>query len=127
MVLTDLQQVKSIDTDVPSRIRSNSDETPQSVIHAPKDFKEFVGVAIFDEPAVELLWTNIKPQNEENRPPSAQWSTPSPIQRSDFAILPSDAAKTEAIVSTKVSRDIRMTPLMTSTGAFTNATIDIPT
>ncbi|KAI9751183.1 MAG: hypothetical protein M1835_001253 [Candelina submexicana] len=86
--------VKSIDTDISNRIRSDSDETPQSVIHAPQDFKEF---------------------SEENRPPSAKWSTPSPIQRSDFTILSSDGKKSEAIVSTKISLHSPVSPPPLST------------
>ena len=40
--LTESQQVKTIDTAVPARPRSDSDQTPQSVIHAPQGFRQLV-------------------------------------------------------------------------------------
>lgn len=38
----DTWDLQTIDTSVPARPRSTSDGTPQSVIHAPEGFKEFV-------------------------------------------------------------------------------------
>jgi hypothetical protein len=39
-------QLSRLDTAVPARMRTDSDDGPQSVIHAPANFKTFVSVAL---------------------------------------------------------------------------------
>ncbi|KAI9682342.1 MAG: hypothetical protein M1817_000396 [Caeruleum heppii] len=59
--------VNSIDTTVPNRPRSGSDTTPQSVIHAPRNFKDFESEDVV-----------------RRSPAIGERRTPSPSHRSDF-------------------------------------------
>ncbi|KAI9817090.1 MAG: hypothetical protein M1827_001202 [Pycnora praestabilis] len=82
-------KLKSIDTTILNSTRSDSDETPQSVIHAPPDFKDF---------------------NEDSRPPSTRWSTPSPTHKTDVPKVSPKASKLDSKSSIKNSANSPLSP-----------------
>ncbi|KAI9815833.1 MAG: hypothetical protein M1832_005247 [Thelocarpon impressellum] len=93
--------VNTIDTAILARPRSASDETPQSVIHAPRGFKEF-------EP---------REGQRKSSPPLDHRKTPPPSQRSDFAVRPSTLQVDHAVTDKALSNSPVSPPPISTTVA----------
>lgn len=90
--MSDGSKVQTIDTSVPARPRSTSDGTPQSVIHAPEGFKEFVSGGTLGKERKSIV-ADAQEQGPDTDQASAsspgRRKTPSPAPRSDLAVEPS--------------------------------------
>ncbi|KAI9889740.1 MAG: hypothetical protein M1814_005039 [Vezdaea aestivalis] len=86
---TDKTEITTIDTTVPaSRERSNSDGTPQSVIHAPQGFQDFAQADAYENHHIITVEKppNKSPPLDKGRISPPGRKTPLPQKHSDFPL-----------------------------------------